>query len=132
MPGEAVPLVGGQTGAVEGVFPGPHDVDSVHLKLLSSGARRGAPGAVVILLRAAGPPAAEGAHGAAPGGRDEGPGGRLELFFADLQQAGRMARQAGDLLTAQAGAVDGILPGADDVDLVHGVVSFASRRSATE
>src|SRR3954470_19696441 len=83
------------------------------------GSRRGR-GAMV--LRGAGPPVVEAEHGAVPVRRDDGARGRLELLLVDLQQAGRMSRQAGDLRAAQAGAVDGVLPRADDVDLVHGLV----------
>src|SRR6476469_1674769 len=123
MPGEAVPLLGGQAGAVEGVFPGSHDVDSIHFDSF-----RAAPGGSrrerrAMVLRAAGPPPVEAEHGAGQVRRDGGAaGGRLELLLVDLQEAGRVSRQAGDLRAAQAGAVDGVLPSADDVDLVHGQV----------
>src|SRR6476469_10091367 len=123
MPGEAVPLLGGQAGAVEGVFPGSHDVDSIHFDSF-----RAAPGGSrrerrAMVLRAAGPPPVEAEHGAGQVRRDGGAaGGRLELLLVDLQEAGRVSRQAGDLRAAQAGAVDGVLPSAYDVDLVHGQV----------
>ena len=80
---------------------------------------------------AAGLPPAEGVLGAGGGGGLHGaghgtPDGPGEIVVAQLDQAGRMLRQAGELLGGEGSAIRGILPRTDDIDvgLGHDSICF--------
>src|SRR5438874_2469680 len=79
------------------------------------------------LLRAAPPVVDEGVLGAGRRGGERRGRDRLELIVLQLDEAGRMAGEPIQLAGGQGGAIEGVLPGADDVG-IHRSSPSASRR----
>src|SRR5437773_1260637 len=71
------------------------------------------------LLRAAPPVVDEGVLGAGRRGGERRGRDRLELIVLQLDEAGRVARKLIELCGDEMGAIEGIFPGADDVDFFH-------------
>src|SRR4051812_41842105 len=75
-----------------------------------------------LRLRTARPHVGVGVVGAVERRGEHGGAGRSgEPIVAQLRDAGRVLREGGPHLLGQGGAIEGVLPGADDFALAHGV-----------